>query len=33
VAEDPFVSIAVGRSLFRLEDLLRLTELIAAARQ
>jgi hypothetical protein len=33
VAEDPFVSLAAGRSLFRLEDLLKLAELIAAARQ
>lgn len=33
VDRDPFVSIAAGRSLFRLEDLLKLTELIAAARQ
>lgn len=32
VAEDPFVSIAAGRSLFRLGDLLKLTELIAAVR-
>lgn len=33
VAEDPFVSVAAGRSLFRLEDLLKLTELIAAVRR
>jgi len=33
VAEDPFVSVAAGRSLFRLDDLLKLAELIAAAQR
>ena len=33
VAEDPFVGIAAGRSLFRLEDLLNLSELIAAVQR
>src|SRR5262249_7468070 len=33
IAEDPFVGIAAGRSLFRLDDLLRLSEFIAAAQR
>ena len=33
IAEDPFVGIAAGRSLFRLDDLLKLSEFIAAVQR
>ncbi|HKX27959.1 MAG TPA: DUF5372 family protein [Blastocatellia bacterium] len=30
IAPDPFVAVSAGRSLFRLDDLLRLAELVAS---
>ena len=33
IAEDPFIGIAAGRSLFRLDDLLKLSEFIAAVQR